>query len=217
MAECPNPTWNRDVSAAAAPNASVAGNSAAPSSDAGPTVSNTSSMDVDKVAPPPVDVCGVSTPVAPPPAADVEAEDVDQRDNQLDEVSVGSQPVSQSILAGLSVVVSSATMECSEDGLPQVVPPSGFSDCSPLQPSDGPLSSPSMSPMDSLPDVADVSSDIAVSVPPVVAADSSEDSLANVPKPSVPPDPGVQESSSSSPEFVPPLPPRDRLSRHLFR
>ena len=51
---------------------------------------------------------------------------------------------------------------------------------------------------------------------PVVASDSSEDSLANVPEPSVPPDPGVQESSSSSPEFVPPLPPRDRPSRRSF-
>ena len=148
VAECPNPTWNRDVSAAAAPNASVADNSAAPSSDVGPIVSNTSSMDVDEVAPPSIDVCGVSTPVAPPPAADVEAEVVDQRDNQLDELSTGSQPASQSVLAGLSVVVSSATMECSEDGLSQVDPPSGFSDCSPLQPSDGPSSSPSVSPMD---------------------------------------------------------------------
>ena len=84
MAECPNSAWNRDVSTAAAPNTSIAGNSAAPSSDVGPIVSNTSSMDVDEVAPPPVDVCGVSTPVAPPPAADLEAEDVDWRDNQLD-------------------------------------------------------------------------------------------------------------------------------------
>ena len=120
----------------------------------------------------------------------------------MDELSAGSQPASQSVLAGLSVVVSSATMECLEDGLPQVDPPSGFPDCSPLQPSDGPLSGPSESPMDSLADVAKASSVLDVNVSPVVASDSSEDSLANVPEPPVPPDPSVQVSSCLLSELV---------------
>ena len=64
-------------------------------------------------------------------------------------------------------------------------------------PAVGPSSCPSASPVDSLVFVAEVSSDTVVSGPPVVASDSSEDSLANLSVVSAPPVPRVQESSSS--------------------
>ena len=195
-AECPNPPWNLNVSAESAPDASVV-NSAALSSGDGPIANDTSSMDVDEAAPALVNFCGVSVPVVPPPNAFVEAGDVDERDNHLDQLSNDSQPASQSVLAGLSVVAPSATVECSEDGPSQVIPPSGVSD---VLPAVGPSSCPSVSPVDSLVAVGEVSSDTAVSGPPVVASDSSEDSLANSSVVSAPPDPCVQESSS--PELV---------------
>ena len=192
-AQCPNPPWSLNVSAGSAQDASIV-DSVAPSSDDGPIANNTSSMDVDEVAPALVNVCGVSVPVVPPPNAFLEVEDVDERDNQLDELSNDSQPASQSVLAGLSVVAPSTAVERLEDDPSQVIPPS---DVSNVLPAVGPASRPSASPVDPLVVVAEVSPDIVVSGPPVVASDSSVDSLANLSVVSAPPVPCVQESSVS--------------------
>ena len=133
------------ATAAASADASA---SAAPSS-VGPVVRDTSSVQVDEVAPPSSDVVsvpdggvdGASTSAAPLPTADMVASasvpassseagsDVDLRDNQLDELSTDSQPASQSVLAGLSVVAPSGDVVACADGPSQIDPPSAPIDC----------------------------------------------------------------------------------------
>ena len=121
--ECLNPAWVcKDLAPAAASAL------AAPSS-VDPVVGDTSS--VDEVASPPSGVVlipgdgvdSVSAFAAPLPASDavasasVPVSGVDLRDNQLDELSSDSQPASQSVLAGLSVVTSSGDVfACSAEG-----------------------------------------------------------------------------------------------------
>ena len=123
VAECPNPPWNHDDPAPAAASADASA-SAAPSSagDTSSVVDPPSSIIV-----PDDSVNGASVSAAPPSSDAVASASVlspvDLRDNQLDEFPPDSQPASQSVLGGLSVVSPSGdVLAGSADGLSQSDP-----------------------------------------------------------------------------------------------